>query len=634
MTDPNRNSGIIPLKDFVQFFLGKEYKEFEAYEIKKNDNDHELEINIHPRNDPGVVVDTGQKAQNTNGDYIFRQQTVPVSGYTTYVVVHQKRWIVPGTSLRKPKTFVTPFLGRWVKSRFSEALINLVFMFSMLTSAHGAKKLLEFLGVRISDETLRRLIKAVHVHDDPDIDFIGIDDVSLRKGRSYFTVVYNGYNHHLLAILDGRDGTELEKWLKQHPKVKVVARDRAGAYASAISRVLPDAIQVADTFHLFQNLTSYLKEMLKVKLPSKIYGWNGILLDKKPDCVEVPVVPTDDPAFDSLNLSELMEENDDTETADYKQRSVNGRAYSSLAKKRDEKYQKIKDIRNYWEAHKGDGTTKAELQRMFDVSHPTLQKYLQMSEEEVEAVKQLKEMPRKRTEAEKFLPVIYKLFQRGYRGSFIFSYILHCGYEGTFSQLKNLITLIGDNNFGIKTGRHSLIKKTHPAGVVTITRFEVLKWILIKDKEELKDSPMIIYFPLIEQRYPVVRKAKEIWDRFYHIMMGDDKDPELLIDFLLDYGDSEIRPFINGLKKDIEPVVAAISSGVTSGFVEGMNNRYKQVLRMMYGRSGLNLLFHKNYAISSLYHLGMDPKHILNWKRILTDRMKNYKKNNKDDQII
>jgi transposase len=48
--------------------------------------------------------------------------------------------------------------------------------------------------------------------------------------------------HNPITILDGRDGTELKKWLENNKHIKTVTRDRAGAYASAISQVIPDAI--------------------------------------------------------------------------------------------------------------------------------------------------------------------------------------------------------------------------------------------------------------------------------------------------------------------------------------------------------------------------------------------------------
>ncbi len=55
--------------------------------------------------------------------------------------------------------------------------------------------------------------------DKPDIKGIGVDDVCLKKGQSYYTVIYDGEDHHLLALLKGRDGEELKKWLETHPKI-------------------------------------------------------------------------------------------------------------------------------------------------------------------------------------------------------------------------------------------------------------------------------------------------------------------------------------------------------------------------------------------------------------------------------
>lgn len=57
-----------------------------------------------------------------------------------------------------------------------------------------------------------------------------------------------------IALLDGKDGQSLHAWLKNNKYVKVVTRDRASAYAKVISEELPDAMQIADRFHLHQNL--------------------------------------------------------------------------------------------------------------------------------------------------------------------------------------------------------------------------------------------------------------------------------------------------------------------------------------------------------------------------------------------
>ncbi|MFI3214707.1 MAG: transposase [Eubacteriales bacterium] len=73
-----------------------------------------------------------------------------------------------------------------------------------------------------------------------------------------------------IALLDGRDGKELKEWLKQNKQVKCVTRDRASAYAAAISEVLPDAMQIADRFHLHQNLLEAIKHTLNSTVPADI----------------------------------------------------------------------------------------------------------------------------------------------------------------------------------------------------------------------------------------------------------------------------------------------------------------------------------------------------------------------------
>lgn len=101
--------------------------------------------------------------------------------------------------------------------------------------------------------------------DNPDVKEIGVDDVAIRKGQTYATAIYDLKDHHLIALLDGRDGVPLKEWLKSHKKVRLVARDSASAYASAINEVLPECIQVADRFHLLQNLLEIYE-----KTPEKI----------------------------------------------------------------------------------------------------------------------------------------------------------------------------------------------------------------------------------------------------------------------------------------------------------------------------------------------------------------------------
>ena len=134
----------------------------------------------------------------------------------------------------------------------TDALNSLILGVSMFLSNEGASKVLSLLGVKVSNDTIQRLYNRIDFIDNPDVEEIGIDDVAIRKGQTYATAVYDLKDHHLIALLKGRDAETLKEWLKNHRKVRLVARDRASAYAAAINAVLPECVQVADRFHLLQ----------------------------------------------------------------------------------------------------------------------------------------------------------------------------------------------------------------------------------------------------------------------------------------------------------------------------------------------------------------------------------------------
>lgn len=167
----------------------------------------------------------------------------------------------------------------------TDALNTLILGVSMFLSNEGASKVLNLLGVQISNDTIQRLYDRIEFVYNPNIEEIGVDDVAIRKGQTYATAIYDLKDHHLIALLDGRDGAPLKSWLENHKKIRLVARDRASAYASAISEVLPDCIQVADRFHLLQNLLGYLKDIFKEEMPSRIYIREGEILDSAPEKV-------------------------------------------------------------------------------------------------------------------------------------------------------------------------------------------------------------------------------------------------------------------------------------------------------------------------------------------------------------
>jgi transposase len=135
-------------------------------------------------------------------------------------------------------------------------------------SCEAASKILAYQGIHVSGDTLLNMLKAAgKVFQGKTGRKIGVDDWAYRKGQKYGTLICDLETHEIIDVLEGRDRETFEKWLQGHPDIELVSRDRASAYSSAVTNILPEAIQIADRFHITKNLLDALKETMKSVMP-------------------------------------------------------------------------------------------------------------------------------------------------------------------------------------------------------------------------------------------------------------------------------------------------------------------------------------------------------------------------------
>lgn len=224
----------------------------------------------------------------------------------------------------------------------------------------------------------------------------------------------------------------------------------------------------------------------------------------------------------------------------------------------------------------------------FGIAAQTAPKYIHMTEAEINSLDSPTNYKKRDSPMNDWLNIIFKMMDDGHSNEAVYFYILRQPqFHENRERLAEYIYLIGKNNFPDRPpfNPQYLMEWVYPPEITVIGRTALLKYLLTLNPKVKKEEGLGKYIDIIKEKYPAAVRIEEIFKEFHSLIMGN--EPDRLGEFIKKYEDSEIKSFCNGIKKDIAPVKNAISYDVSSGFVEGNNNKFKLLKRIVYGRSGL-----------------------------------------------
>ncbi len=388
-----------------------------------------------------------------------------------------------------------------------------------------------------------------------------MDDFALRKGDSYATVLVDLEARRPVDVLPGRDAEPLAAWLRRHPEVEVICRDRAGAYAEGARIGAPQAIQVADAWHLWRNVAEAVERTIGSHhgCIRAAFAETPVLAEatakdpvapKPPEAVTAPFVPPDG-------------------TLD-----VMGRPRRLVARTA-ERFAAV-------QALLAEGKSLAAIGRTLRLDHSTVRRFARagsLDELLVKATGRLSVL-------DEHKPYLHTRWAEGCHDiPQLHRELRERGFTGSIQCLRRYFRAFRPPR---QPGRKRQPVSQPQSRPVPRPR-RIVRWIMTNpahlaaaDAAELKEIRAVC--PHLDATARHVRDFAEMLRN-----LRGDQLPDWM-NRVLDDDLPALHSLVSGLRRDLEAVTAGLSTPWSSGQVEGHVTRVKLLKRMGYGRANLDLL--------------------------------------------
>jgi transposase len=439
-------------------------------------------------------------------------------------------------------------------ARLNDALQFIGFIIGGEAGARAALRL----GMSVSPDTLIRRVRQAALPPTETPRVLGVDDWAKRKGQRYGTILIDLERRRPVDLLPDRESETLAAWLKAHPGVEVVTRDRARAYAEGVTAGAPDALQVADRWHILKNLTEALER----------------LLTRQHHFVREAAAPTTPPPQPPPTPQPQVEAPLPRPTF-----LPPSRPHPGVAARRD------KALALYTEAVrlKGEGLSAEEVAPLVGKSRRTVHRWLQMNG--------FRERTRcRRSALDAHLPHIITRWEEGCRNvSELWRELVECGYGGSYVSLNKYLHRKPGPPPAAQPqgGKSTRVRPDPPLMSVPSPRRAV--WMLLKPEGLKEAEPQVV--ENLCRLSPEVAQATGLARRFFQMVR--ERQADQLKAWITEVEGSqlpELKAFARGLGQDWAAIEAVLREEWSNGQTEGQVHRLKLLKRQMYGRAKFDLL--------------------------------------------
>jgi len=412
-----------------------------------------------------------------------------------------------------------------------------------------------------SPDTLLRLVRKAKVVTAATPRVLGVDDWAMRKGRTYGTILVDLEKHRVVDLLPDRTSETLSTWLREHPGVEILTRDRSTEYAKAAGEGAPQAEQVADRCHLLLNV----RQMLERYLP-------GVYERLK----RLPSAPL--PSVDSESVASRR-------TCAYRRTGAEAVASQESRKWRLARYEEVK--RRY-----AGGKNLSAISRELALDIKTVRAYA-YAENFPERVREPG-----RSIRDPYLSYLNRRHRAGCENaSQLWREVVEQGFPGSKRQVLKWMremrrtpapTTPGRYLEGVRAEKRTAVEQ-HTGPIPRLPSAKQLAWLFIQEPAKAPVKNALILARVLQDAE--VAHVYALARTFVNLVRQ--KRPEALNAWLDECAASSVNAlhtFAAGIRQDDKAVRSALKLPWSNAQTEGQVTRLKFIKRMMYGRANFDLL--------------------------------------------